>query len=32
MSGSFTKQYNLSRNDVIASHFEPFGDVRVEFR
>lgn len=32
MSGSFTKQYNLSRNDVIASHFEPFGDVRAEFR
>ena len=32
MSGSFTKQFNPSRNDIIASRFEPFGIVCAEFR
>lgn len=32
VSGSFTKQYDLSRDDIIASRFEPFGTVRAEFR
>jgi len=32
MSGSFTKQYNLNRADVIESRFQPFGTVRAEFR
>lgn len=32
MSGSFTKQYTLSRGDVVVSRFEPFGTVSAEFR
>jgi 2-keto-4-pentenoate hydratase len=32
MSGSFTKQYNANRNDMVEARFEPFGLVRAEFR
>ena len=32
MSGSFTRQYGLSRGDRVESRFEPLGAVRAEFR
>ncbi len=31
MSGSFTRQYDLSPGDVVAATFEPFGLVRAAF-
>ena len=31
MSGSFTKQYTLTRGDRVESSFDPFGSVRAEF-
>lgn len=32
MSGSFTRQYDLHRGDVVEARFEPLGPVRAEFR
>ncbi len=32
MSGSFTKQYSLSRGDRVEARFSPVGTVRAEFR
>ena len=32
MSGSFTRQYNVTHNDVVEAQFEPFGLVSAEFR
>jgi 2-keto-4-pentenoate hydratase len=31
MSGSFTKQYAVSRGDTVVARFEPFGEVRASF-
>ncbi len=32
MSGSFTRQYDVHRGDVVEARFEPLGPVRAEFR
>ena len=32
MSGSFTRQYDITRGDVVEARFEPIGSVRAEFR
>jgi 2-keto-4-pentenoate hydratase len=32
MSGSFTRQYDLHRGDVVEARFEPLGTVSAEFR
>ena len=32
MSGSFTRQYDLHRGDVVEARFEPLGRVTAEFR
>jgi 2-keto-4-pentenoate hydratase len=31
MSGSFTKQYNANRYDVVIARFDDFGSVNAEF-